>query len=77
METVKFPGVTVPMVGQDGNVFSIIGRVKKALERAGHREAAHTFVREARCVRARGGPRRGDGVGGGCMMGTALVEEER
>lgn len=44
MAEVKFPDVTVPMVGEDGNVFAVIGRVTKGLKRAGHREAAKEFV---------------------------------
>lgn len=35
--------VKVQLVGQDGNVFSIIGRVSKALERAGHADLAKEF----------------------------------
>lgn len=30
----KYPNVTVPLSGQDGNAFFIIGRVRKALTRA-------------------------------------------
>lgn len=38
--TVKYPNVQVQLVGEDGNAFAIIGRVSRALKRAGHREAA-------------------------------------
>lgn len=31
----RYPEVEVPMVGEDGNAFAIIGRVSKALGRAG------------------------------------------
>lgn len=31
---VKYPQVTVRLVGEDGNAFSIIGRVTKALRRS-------------------------------------------
>jgi hypothetical protein len=31
---VKFPEVSVKLVGEDGNAFAILGRVKKALRRA-------------------------------------------
>ena len=31
---VKFPEVSVKLVGEDGNAFSILGRVKKAMRRA-------------------------------------------
>lgn len=35
MSEIKFPEVTVPLVGEDGNAFAIMGRVHKALRRAG------------------------------------------
>jgi hypothetical protein len=35
MSTVKFPNVTVRLIGYDSNSFSIIGRVKNALEKGG------------------------------------------
>lgn len=31
----KYPEITVQLSGEDGNVFSIIGRVSKALRRGG------------------------------------------
>ena len=31
----RFPGAKVRLVGEDGNAFSILGRVSKALKRAG------------------------------------------
>lgn len=34
MITVKFPHVKVELVGQDGNAFSIIGRVCRAIRKA-------------------------------------------
>lgn len=34
-QPVKFPDVHVQLSGEDGNVFSIIGRVSQALRRAG------------------------------------------
>jgi hypothetical protein len=43
----KFPDVTVQLTGEDGNGFFIAARVRKALERAGHREAAAEFFDEA------------------------------
>jgi hypothetical protein len=43
----KFPDVQVQLSGEDGNAFFIVGRVRKALERAGHREAAVEFFNEA------------------------------
>lgn len=35
----KFPQVTVALVGEDGNVFSIMGRVTKAMRQAGCSQA--------------------------------------
>lgn len=32
---IKYPEVNVSLVGEDGNAFSILGRVQKALRRAG------------------------------------------
>ena len=34
-DTVLYPDVTIQLVGQDGNAFSVMGRVTKALRRAG------------------------------------------
>lgn len=31
----RYPDITVRLVGEDGNAFAIIGRVKQALRRAG------------------------------------------
>ena len=44
METTK---TTVELIGQDGNVFSIIGQISKALKRAGRREDAAEFTQRA------------------------------
>lgn len=35
------------LVGTDGNVFSIIGRVKRALKKAGQEDRAREFVEKA------------------------------
>ena len=35
------------LVGADGNVFSIIGRVKQALKKAGQEDRAREFVEKA------------------------------
>jgi len=35
MTDVKYPDVTVKLVGEDGNAFAILGRVTKAMRRAG------------------------------------------
>jgi hypothetical protein len=32
---IKYPHICVQLVGQDGNAFSILGRVSKAMRRAG------------------------------------------
>ena len=32
---IKYPEVNVSLVGEDGNAFAILGRVQKALRRAG------------------------------------------
>ena len=39
--------VHVKLVGEDGNAFAIIGRVKKALQRAGHAELAEEYQKDA------------------------------
>lgn len=43
---VKFPDVSVKLVGEDGNIFSIIGRISKALRRAGHSDVVEEFQKE-------------------------------
>lgn len=35
MSEAKFPDVKLKLVGEDGNIFSIIGRVSKALRKGG------------------------------------------
>jgi hypothetical protein len=44
---VKHPEIEVELTGYDGNAAMIIGRVSRALRRAGHREEAGKFVEEA------------------------------
>ena len=44
---VEFPDVHVQLSGEDGNVFSIIGRVTKALKRVGEYDAATQFANDA------------------------------
>lgn len=39
---------TVQLSGEDGNAFAIMGRVRKALIRAGQREEADAFLQEAK-----------------------------
>jgi len=33
--TPKYPDITIPLTGEDGNAFFIIGRVKQTLRRSG------------------------------------------
>ena len=39
--------IKVKLVGEDGNAFAILGRVRRALIRAGLREEAERFLAEA------------------------------
>lgn len=39
--------ITVKLVGEDGNAFNILGKVSRALKRAGHEELAEEFLKEA------------------------------
>lgn len=39
--------VTVKLVGEDGNAYSIMGRVSKALKRSGQPEAAKEYLERA------------------------------
>lgn len=43
----KFPEIVVQLSGEDGNAFAILGRVSKALRRAGHGDAVKAFMDEA------------------------------
>lgn len=47
MDEVKFPDVTVQLVGEDGNAFAILGRVSAALRKAGYPEAIKPYMDEA------------------------------
>lgn len=44
---VKYPHVHVQLTNEDGNVFALIGKVSKALKRAGEREGAAEFTEAA------------------------------
>jgi hypothetical protein len=44
---IKYPDIEVQLSGTDGNAFSVIGRVSKALRRAVGPEAAAEFAAEA------------------------------
>jgi hypothetical protein len=39
--------LVVRLVGEDGNAFAILSKVKKALTRAGHKDLAEQFLKEA------------------------------
>lgn len=39
--------VTVKLIGESGNAFAILGKVQKALIRAGHTELAKQYLAEA------------------------------
>lgn len=39
MSDLEFPGVRVKLTGRDGNAFSIIGRVSRAIKNANHSQA--------------------------------------
>jgi hypothetical protein len=43
----KFPEIVVPLVGEDGNAFAIMGRVAAALRKAGHADAVRAYTYEA------------------------------
>lgn len=43
----KLNDVSIDLVGQDGNAFSILGRVKTAMRRAGHNDLYEEFYAEA------------------------------
>ena len=43
-----YPNIEVNLVGEDGNAFAIIGKVRKALRRSGvDEEAVQAFTKEA------------------------------
>ena len=48
MEKVEIKKPTCKLVGEDGNVFSIIGRVSKVLKGAGQSDRAKEFSEKAR-----------------------------
>ena len=47
MNEPKYPQVTVKLVGQDGNAFAIMSRVRKAIADAVSYEAANDYIEEA------------------------------
>lgn len=45
----KYPNVVVKLVGENGNAFAILGRVQRAMRRAGvPREEIKTYLDDAR-----------------------------
>lgn len=46
MEENKQTGITVQLTGQDGNIFAIMGRVQKAMKRAGFDKEAKALAKE-------------------------------
>lgn len=47
MSTVKYPDVTVKLVGSDGNAFAIMGNVSRAIKAKHGLEASKQFSNEA------------------------------
>lgn len=45
--TVKYPDINIPLVGEDGNAFSILGRVSRAMKRNGIHDEWDEFHKEA------------------------------
>jgi hypothetical protein len=43
LEAPRFPDVEVQLSSEDGNVFSIVGRVAEGLRKAGYRQEAEEF----------------------------------
>lgn len=44
----KFPEVSVKLIGEDGNAFAILGRVQKAMRRAGvEKSDIEAYLKEA------------------------------
>jgi hypothetical protein len=48
MEDIRYPGLQVQLVGEDGNAFAVLGRVQSALRKAGvSKEERDEFLAEA------------------------------
>lgn len=46
-EKMKYPNITVKLVGEDGNIFNLMGKVQKALKKAGvSKEEQSQFLEE-------------------------------
>lgn len=44
---VKYPNINIPLVGEDGNAFSILGRVQRIMRRNGLGDQVAEFHAEA------------------------------
>lgn len=47
MGTEPFTDAVVQLTGEDGNAFSILGRVRRAITKSDHPELAEAFMQEA------------------------------
>jgi hypothetical protein len=48
MDDIRYPGLQVQLIGEDGNAFAVLGRVQKALRKAGvSKEERDEFLAEA------------------------------
>ena len=48
MNDIRYPGLQVELIGQDGNAFAVLGRVKNVLRKAGvSKEERDEFIAEA------------------------------
>jgi hypothetical protein len=47
MSTAKYPHINIPLVGEDGNAFSILGRVQRIMKRNGLHDEVENFRTEA------------------------------
>jgi len=43
----KYPHINIPLVGEDGNAFSILGRVQRIMKQNGLRDEVEAFHAEA------------------------------
>lgn len=47
MREIKYPDINIPLVGEDGNAFSILGRVQRVMKRNGLADKVEEFRTEA------------------------------
>ena len=43
----KYPEIRVKLVGENGNAFSVLGRVRSAFKKAGHADECIEFTKQA------------------------------